>query len=213
MPFATRRLFSRGQLIGLDRDVHRRVHHVGILVRLDEGDLDVGALLANLAGRGDRARDRLADDDHLDVRVVRQADELGDDRLLLVHEVVGVGHVLHVVRAVLLDDHLPGAELVLSLRDGPGHDSDLEVDGALRRRRIGARRGGRRLGRVLLAAAGEGEENHGKRGQDCGRAEPERILHWIAASTRDAGIRVPAERSRWAGPQSLGIDTTRRAAR
>ena len=47
-----------------------------VLVRSDEADQDVGTLLADLARRRHRARDRLADDDHLDVGIGGEPDEL-----------------------------------------------------------------------------------------------------------------------------------------
>jgi len=113
------------RLVGLDRDVARFVDDVRILVGSDEADQDVGAHLANLARRGHRARDCLADDDDLDLGVGGEPGELGDDGLELAREIVRIGHVLHATRILALD-LLAAAEVLLPLRHGAGHDADLE---------------------------------------------------------------------------------------
>ncbi len=119
------------RLVGLDRDVARFVDDVRILVGSDEADQDVGAHLANLARRGHRARDRLADDDDLDLGVGGEPGELGDDGLELAREIVGIGHVLHATRIL-----------------AAGHDADLE-------RPARGSAGGRS---ALLAGTAEGGE-------------------------------------------------------
>ena len=155
------------ELVRLDGDVRGLVHDGRILVRLDHPDQDVGALLADLPHRGHAARDGLSDHDHLHVRIGGETHELSNDGLLLLHEIVGVGDHLHVILAVLRHDHLAGAELVLALGDGPGHDPDLERDLDLGRLlRIGLRVRG------AVGVSGASAERHREQGRCPGEDGP-----------------------------------------
>jgi len=80
---------------------------------------DVLPLLLDAAESFSGSRDRLVDDDDLHLGVVGESGNLGDRRLHLRHEVVGIGEMLdhaalgHI--SVFLDHQLCSAEVVFTL--------------------------------------------------------------------------------------------------
>ena len=133
-------------------------------MRLTGDAEDVGATLLDLAEGLGRAGDGLVDDDRLHVGVVGQVDDALDGGLQLFGEVIGIGHEGDVLLTVELLEGLGAAAVVLRLRNGTGHDTD--VDGLLLLVGSVGSVGG--VGRVrgLLVAAGHERKHHDHSEQD-----------------------------------------------
>ena len=127
-------------------------------MRLTGDAEDVGAALLDLTEGLGRAGDGLVDDDRLHVGVVGQVDDALDGGLQLFGEVIGIGHEGDVLLTVELLEGLGAAAVVLRLRNGTGHDTD--VDGLLLLvRSVGGVRGS-------LVAAGHERKHHDQSEQD-----------------------------------------------
>ena len=149
---------AAGNEVVVAHEVGSRADLGQILMRLTGDAEDVGAALLDLTEGLGRAGDGLVDDDRLHVGVVGQVDDALDGGLQLFGEVIGIGHEGDVLLTVELLEGLGAAAVVLRLRNGTGHDTD--VDGLLLLvRSVGGVKGS-------LVAAGHERKHHDQSEQD-----------------------------------------------
>ena len=96
-----------------------------VFVRLTGDAEDVRALLFDLTESLSGTGNSLVDDDGLHLRIIREVDDGLNGGLEFFGEVVGIDGQLDHILAVLRLESLRTAAVVLRLRNGTGHDTDM----------------------------------------------------------------------------------------
>ena len=141
---------------------------------------DVGADLLDLTERLGGAGDGLVDDDGLHVGVISQVHDGLDGGLQLLGEVIGIDGQLDHILTVQGLESLGAAAVVLGLRNGAGHDADVDV--ALGFRVSGLRRSlgfvAASVGGGVAFAAGNQGQGHGQ-GKQCAQQSFHTCLQFV----------------------------------
>ena len=151
-----------------------------ILMGLAGDAQDVGADLLDLTERLGGAGDGLVDDDGLHVGVISQVHDGLDGGLQLLGEVIGIDGQLDHILTVQGLESLGAAAVVLGLRNGAGHDADVDV--ALGFRVSGLRRSlgfvAASVGGGVAFAAGNQGQGHGQ-GKQCAQQSFHTCLQFV----------------------------------
>ena len=151
-----------------------------ILMGLAGDAQDVGADLLDLTERLGGAGDGLVDDDGLHVGVISQVHDSLDGGLQLLGEVIGIDGQLDHILTVQGPESLGAAAVVLGLRNGAGHDADVDVALGFRVSGLGRSLGfvAASVGGGVAFAAGNQGQGHGQ-GKQCAQQSFHTCLQFV----------------------------------